>query len=129
VRIYVAGGSDERIEVARHAIDMLIKNGFTVTHDWTRCEGYDRIHTDDERRAWAGLDVEGVRSADVVWAMAPAEKSEGTATEIGIALALGKLLIVSGPRARGNIFATLAAQIHETHDRAFRAIVDLWGSP
>ncbi len=118
MRVYVAGGSDERIEVARRAIDLLTARGFTVTHDWTRCEGYDREHSEEERSAWARLDVEGVKSADVVWLMAPSVKSEGAATEIGIAIGRGVPFVISGPRARGNIFSMLATMIFDNHVEA-----------
>lgn len=123
MKVYVAGGSDERIQFARVAIDRLSSLGFTITHDWTRCEGYDREHTDAERAEWATQDMVGVMTADVVWVMVPTAKSEGAAAELGAAVALGKKLVVSGRRSRGNIFSTLAAQVHLEHEDAFCAIL------
>jgi len=125
MRLYIAGGSDERLTVVRPYIDRMIAHGVTITHDWTRCEGYDREHTDDERRAWALADEKGVESADLVWIIVPDAKSEGSATEIGIARGRRIQFIASGARARGNIFVLLAASIFDAHESAFRAIVDV----
>jgi len=125
LRIYVAGGSDERLSVVRPMIERLGESGFVVTHDWTRCEGYDRKYTDDELRQWARLDADGVASADVVWVMTPVMRSEGAGTELGMAIVPGKHVIVSGPHARRNIFAMLATSIVNTHEEAFAEIVGL----
>ncbi len=125
MRLYIAGGSDERLTVVRPFIDRMIDCGVTITHDWTRCEGYDREHTDEERRTWALADAKGVESSDLVWIIVPDAKSEGAATEIGIARGRRIQFIASGTRARGNIFVLLAASIFDTHDAAFGAIVEV----
>lgn len=126
MRIYVAGGSDERLTVVRPYIDRLIAIGHFVTHDWTRCEGYDVAPTDAQLAGHALADLIGVDLADVFWLIAPAEKSEGAGSELGAALLAGKRVIVSGPSAYRNIFARLASEIHETHEGAFR-VLDLAG--
>ena len=124
MRVYVAGGSDERITHARAMIDRLTKCGIIITHDWTRCEGYGRESSENERRCWAMQDIEGVRSADVVWVMVPDRRSEGSACELGAALALGKRVIVSGPHVKqpSRIFCLLAED-YATHEEAFAEIV------
>lgn len=122
--VYVAGGSEERLTVVRPMIEALAEHGIHVTYDWTRSPGYDRPLTPAEVRNQARLDLEGVRAAGLVWIMAPEGKSEGCATELGAALALGKMVFLSGPHAlrESRIFATLGSRIFATHAAAFRAI-------
>lgn len=124
MRVYVAGGSDEREAVVKPLIGMLVTSGVTITHDWTVCEGYERDSTVHERECWAMQDLGGVQSAHLVWVVMPKSKSEGCHVEMGAALALGKLVIVSGPHARAasRIFALLA-EIHDTHASAYERIV------
>ncbi len=119
MRLYIAGGSDERLTVVRHFVDRVIACGVTITHDWTRCESYDRACADEDMRACAIADAKGVESADLVWIIVPSNKSEGSATEIGIACGRKIPFIASGPRARGNIFALLAVRIFDMHEQAF----------
>ena len=123
LRVYVAGNSAERLTVARWAIESLRGAGVTITHDWTSCEGYDRKSTSAERRAWAQSDIDGVKSADIVWVLMAEGKSEGASVELGAALALGKRVIVSGPHARADqrIFALLA-RIVDSHAEALAII-------
>jgi hypothetical protein len=127
VRIYVAGGSSERMLV-RSYIDRLIAIGHVVTHDWTRCEGYERRPLEHEFSEWAAADLRGVALADVLWLLAPEGKSEGSHAELGAALILQKRVIVSGPKAKawGRIFTRLASGIYDTHEAAFREL-DLAG--
>jgi hypothetical protein len=128
VKIYVAGGSDERLTVVRPYIDRLIAIGHVITHDWTRCEGYERRPLEHEYSEWAAADLIGVEIADVFWLLACESKSEGSHAELGAALVLDKRVIVSGPKARawGRIFTRLASEIHDSHEAAFR-VLDLAG--
>ena len=121
-RLYIAGGSAERGLVSS-LMTAAIFAGHDITHDWTRCEGYDRESNEGERALWAQADLAGVRAADVVWVIAPEARSEGSACELGYALALGKRIVVSGPRARdaGRIFYLLT-EVYDDHDAALRAI-------
>lgn len=122
MKIYVAGGSAERESVAS-VIAALRHAGHVITHDWTSCDGYARESVPDERRRWAREDLDGVRAADLVWLLAPAELSEGSSAELGAVLALRKRVVVSGPHARwaSRIFHGLG-EIHDTHSAAFEAI-------
>jgi hypothetical protein len=121
MRIYVAGGSDERLTVVRPYVDRLIAIGHVITHDWTRCEGYERPHPARDRIRWASQDLTGVSMADVVWLIVPEAKSEGSHAELGAALALRKRVIVSGRKVKawGRIFTRLAHETYETHEGAF----------
>ncbi len=129
MKVYIGGGSDEREQV-QSMMSALRARGIEITFDWTQSEGYSRDMVPAERREQARLDLEGVRSADIVWIMAPAQKSEGSAVEMGAALALRKRVIVSGPHARrtSRIFALLA-EIHDTHVGAYEAIVGAYCPP
>lgn len=125
LRVYVAGGSTERLTVVRPMMNRLRSEGIVITHDWTACEGYDRGSTLDERRAWAEMDLEGVRSADLVWIMVPEVMSVGAAVEMGAALTQrsDKLIMVSGPRNEC-IFYNLC-NCFAKHEDAFAEILAL----
>lgn len=124
-KVFVSGGTSERLTVVRPYVDELIRRGFEITHDWTRCPLYDRESTEDERREQARRDLDGVRAADVVWLMMPEEKSEGAHVELGAAFILWKPVVVSGPRARapGNLFSLLASEIRATHEAGLNAVL------
>jgi hypothetical protein len=127
LKVYIAGGSSERLTVVRPIIDRLIKNHLNihVVHDWTRNAEWDFVSVNaGELEANAARDVQVVASADVLWFIAPAEKSEGAATELGVALALKKKIIVSGPHAWRNIFGMLADESYDSHLGAFDALVN-----
>lgn len=135
--LYIAGGSSERLTVGRPWIDRAIAEGARITFDWSRASGYDDAHpTEDTLRENAAKDVHAVMDAGVFWLLAPAELSEGAATELGIAIAFAiamrlagverrMRIVVSGPHARGNLFALLADEIHDTHEQAWEAVKPL----
>lgn len=123
LRVYVAGASSERFTVIRPTISRLRAVGCVVTHDWTTCPGFDRPSTEEEKRQWAAEDLQGVRSADLLWYMAPVDKSEGSHGELMAAIVLGKRTVVSGPWwAHGRIFPLLAGERYDDHEVAFMAI-------
>lgn len=115
--IYVAGGSDERHEV-RAFIERLRVRGWEVTYDWTRDPGYDVPPSTNSRRRSARLDEAAVRAAEIVWIVAPHEKSEGAAHEFGMARGLGKRTIVSGPDCTRCIFWLNADHVFDNHEAA-----------
>lgn len=116
-RIYVAGGSDERLQV-RALIERLRQRGWEVTHDWTTDPGYDAPPSTNSKQRSARLDEAAVRAAEVVWVVAPREKSEGAAVEFGLARGLGKTTVVSGPDAGRCIFWLNADRIFDNHEAA-----------
>lgn len=125
IKVYVAGGSDERLDRARPVIEFLQGEGITVPYDWTRSPGYDRELTPAESEQQARLDFDAIRAADIVWIMAPAAKSEGAATELGIALALGKTVFISGRYAviPSRLFNLLAGRIFSSDAAALREVL------
>lgn len=122
-RVYVAGGSSERLTVVRPIVDRLIDAGVTITHDWTRCEGYENPDYDNSKAA--ANDLRGCRMADLVWVMVPEQRSEGQAVELGYSLALGIPLIISGPHVGRSVFHSLVRTQCETHEQAFKVILGL----
>jgi hypothetical protein len=118
-RIYIAGSSNE-IPLIRGFIRAVETYGYAVTHDWTRSEGWDMPDPSHEfLHAAAIIDFQAVLSADFVWYVAPEEKSEGSATELGVALANAlhgrTTTIVSGPIGRNRIFPRMAQIIFPNH--------------
>lgn len=122
MKVYVAGGSSERLEV-REWIARLRTAGIEVTYDWTDDPGFGRgcgelVSTYGEvfgcghmrgpgpvlcSRCMSPLriaetDRAAVDAADIVWWIVPRERSEGAAGEAGYALGRGKRLLVSGSR-------------------------------
>lgn len=121
----MAGGRSERLFV-REVIADLVARGVTITYDWTYEPGWDDPSLADPLRC-ARVDMAAVRACDVLWYIAPADKSEGSSTELGIALALGKIVVVSGPHALalGRVFPALGTHIYESHAEALEAVVAL----
>lgn len=123
--VYVAGSSSEREAVAGHMASLRAA-GVGVAYDWTTSQGYARPFDEGELRGQAALDLAAVRRADLVWYLAPRGKSEGSATELGAALALGKRVIVSGPFCElGRIFPLLAGERFATHEAALAHVLGI----
>lgn len=92
VRVYIATSSNERgIDQWRALAKMLKANGHVITYDWTidvdcaRVAGRsDASLSPQERKHYAQADFNGVLSADILVYIAPEEKSEGSAYELGV---------------------------------------------
>lgn len=145
LKVYVAGGSSERAEVAKWIAR--VREFAEVTHDWTDDPGFgggcgEVFRTATSGGAWrcgdvshdhpvlcpacldprriAETDRAAVAAADVVWCLLPREKSEGAAWELGYGHGLGKVTIVS-PSDRGRVphpFVTLTRDF-ASHKEAF----------
>lgn len=115
--IFVAGGSDERGEVAA-AISMLRSAGWTITLDWPKA-----METEPDVKSPEFLDAlacqfeNAIEAATISWVMLPKKKSEGAAYEMGFFRGLlrgrqsnGRALIVSGDASSlGRIYPYRAA--------------------
>lgn len=129
-RLYVAGGSSEVYQVAAWIARLEQVLGQVVTYDWTKDvirnleKGVpDHVLPSRVRAHHAIRDLDGVRTADLIWCVVPEKPSEGMGTEIGVALALGKPWIVSGSHTIRGIFMSLATQTFMDHETAFQWIV------
>lgn len=126
--VYLAGGSSERLTVCRPLIDRLTAAGVPIAYDWTRDPGWSHPGGESFAEACADAahrDLDAVRSCEILWYVAPEDRSEGSAAELGAALALGRTVIASGPHAlaHGRIFPLLAGRTYPTHEDAFRVVV------
>jgi nucleoside 2-deoxyribosyltransferase len=129
VRIYLAGAS-ANIAVCEYWMAQLRTRGHTITLDWTvpirenaAAGRTDAALSVVEKRHYARADLDAIKSADMVWVLAPAGPSTGAWVEMGYALALrptslAPWLVVSGPHDRC-IFASLASQTFSDHAQAF----------
>jgi hypothetical protein len=113
-RIYVAAASEDFAR-ARAVIELLGVLGLEVTHDWTpeveeHLHAPPREYEPGEPEEYARLDMEGVRSADVVLCLTPSKKRQGCGlyAELGMGVVLGKRVIVTGAHRGRCIFAALA---------------------
>jgi hypothetical protein len=127
VRVYVAGGFLER-DLVREWMGRLREIGVTISHDWTESEASaPGVTSDDQLSAeqairYANGDIEGVRSADLVWHIVASYKgAQGSYFETGLAYGLGKLIVVSGPDWRKSIFH-YKTHPFDTHAEAFEHI-------
>jgi hypothetical protein len=132
-RIYVAGGSDERLE-CRADIATLETGGWRTTFNWTLDENY----LSQDRAAKIRNDLRGVIEAPFLWLRTPKTKSEGAGVELGAAIVLRDMLsfpalglphprciIVSGPWNSGNRLFTHAADLKfSSHADALRWLLD-----
>ena len=127
LRVYLAGGAAERLTVCRPLILRLQAAGVEVTHDWTCDPGWDDpAPTRAALEAAARADLAGVLACEVLWYVAPATKSEGSAAELGAALALGRKVVVSGPwEGMGRIFPGLAGVRVGTHEEGMVVVVGM----
>lgn len=105
-RVYIAAPWVDRDQVPAIVI-VLESSGYTITHKWWVFEGEEEEVSWEFKQLCARLDVDGVRTADAVLLL-NSSKSEGKATEQGLALAYGIPIVVIGDKAkRCNIFQTL----------------------
>lgn len=110
--IYVAGASKEPQRV-RAAMDLIVALGGKLTLDWLQqieeAGASNEALSEQDRHRCATEDFDAVRRAQVVWMLA-STLSQGAPTELGIALADAKLIVVSGPARVKNIFASLCVE-------------------
>lgn len=131
LRVYVAGSSAE-LERARWAMSALDGYSIEVTHDWVSSveevgSANPAEATDDERLAWADDDLSGVYQADVLWLLMPKQGSIGAYVELGLAIALGMPIVISGDHER-SIFTVFGERFEQDAD-ALDWITDLIALP
>jgi nucleoside 2-deoxyribosyltransferase len=126
LRVYVAGASKEP-ERVRWAMDSLRSAGCKVTLDWLavieKAGSANEGLSDAQRARAAHDDLVGVQVADVLWVLAPENTSTGAWVELGYALALGTIVVVSGHARTRSIFAALAGHEFDSDDEALEHIV------
>jgi nucleoside 2-deoxyribosyltransferase len=130
-RIYVAGGFLEKDAISQY-MRRLEAAGYVITQDWTVAEATpaklamtsDADLTEEESYKIAKDDLKGVADADIVWHIVASYKgSRGAYVEVGYALGLKQLLVVSGPDRRKSVFHSLADEKFDLHEQAFDFLV------
>ena len=123
---YTAGPWKDR-ENVRKIADTLKENGWTVNSRWLEAED---VHEDDPHRTQylyeqAVADLEDVFAADAL-IYVNSMKSEGKATELGVAIATLKPIIVIGDR-KNNVFLNLNIPAYPTIEAAVEWIKEQEG--
>lgn len=127
IPLYLAGASAEADRVQR-AMDLVRSHpGLRLTQDWLEAirkdgGGNESLHP-QLRRLRASEDLDGVRQARIMWLLAPDNQSTGAWVELGYALALGVMVVVSGPAAKRCVFASLTHVEFSTDAEAWAYIV------
>lgn len=123
-KVYLAGPWIDREKMPDIA-KVLEANGHSITHPWWQYEGEGEEHeTDEFMRLCAVKDYEGVVNADAVVVYNSA-KSEGKATEQGIAIAHDKRIILwtPGEKPTSNVFHHMYHYKHvKTLDQVLEAL-------
>lgn len=111
-RVYVASAFGNREEV-RHAQKQLIEIGYVISHDWTNesSAGKTGQELEDYLDRCGSSDVMGVYDADLVF-LAHHTEARGACTELGLAVAWGKPIIVAYFHRHSNIFFHLKKWPH-----------------
>ncbi len=97
-KIYVAGKNLER---ARAVMDMLTKNGHSITFDWVK-----DIENNENPAQKAIDEREAVKNSDILIYLWESDQ-ESARYETGMAMGLHKLIIVSGFRKKHPFFTSL----------------------
>ena len=98
------GASHHELERAREVMTFLELAGHTITYDWTQAFK-DPVK---DYLKYARADIAGVYSADVVVLLFEnPHPYRGTHTELGLAIAFRKPVIILGKEADKNIFSRL----------------------
>lgn len=118
--MYIAGASREWERSARVARELHARTGCVYEVPWwetaAQWTGRDARLTVDEQREIARDEIWAIRRAGTVWCLWP--ESDGRSsleTELGVAIAEGCRVIVSGARASESVFTALAT-VREAYD-------------
>ena len=100
MKVYV-GSKFSRAAEVREVMDVLESHGHEIVGDWTQhtLAGVAGAELRDRLTEYAEADFDGVAGADA-FVLLHDDASRGGFTELGIALGLGKLVVVIGGRVR-----------------------------
>lgn len=124
MKIYVAT-SFQNIFEARAVMDLLKREGHTITHDWTQEQvnpDWPQAQQDAYLQRCGATDFDGVVSADAL-VLINHKASRDAMAEFGVALGLSKAVYVLYPERRtsvffhrASLFASLPALLDELED-------------
>jgi hypothetical protein len=116
MRVYVAGAAAEMSRVI-DAIAALEGAGIAVTCTWPQVVAATPGGANPadascaDRARWSGRDVTEVADSDVLWFLVPdGLTTRGAWFESGVAHALGKHLVFSGPTTHQSVFCALGEE-------------------
>ncbi len=115
---------------ARRAMKTLREAGVDITYDWTvyadTTAPDGNQGTSEERKQAAQLDMDGVRAADVVLVLTPDQKEQGAGylVEMGMAIALDKIVYCTGLLMNRSVFHELTTRF-DTDEAAIADIIHL----
>ena len=124
--VYLAARYSRRSELAGYALDLL-NGGHTVVARWLHSHNAVDGDETELRALWAAEDMEDLSVADVVISFTEQQRSAqngrgGRHVEFGMALALGKRVIVVGHRE--NVFHCLPqVEFYETWAECWSALL------
>jgi nucleoside 2-deoxyribosyltransferase len=127
MRVYVAASYLDKSK-ARELMKAFEPRGHTITHDWTN----DGNNKDDweipiEKRSLCAInDIGGIRRANVLVIFGPGRR--GTHTEMGIALALQKPIIMIQAQEPHGVFYSHPSVVHVSSVDKALELVDNMGS-
>lgn len=100
VKVYVAAKFEDA-PMAKETMNLLEKEGFEITHDWTK-EFFEKPEVTDELLSKCAVaDADGVIGAHVL-VIYPHPQGKGQYTELGITIALNRPVIAIGDAS--NVF-------------------------
>lgn len=123
MKVYVAGSSAE-MERAKSASIWLMNHGFAVVSTWIQSIECNQNGIPNprnaftaQRRTWSEVDLEEVRSADLIWFLVPGPKytTRGAWLEAGFSIALDKVIVFSGD-TKSSIFCALGKEFDDDQD-------------
>jgi nucleoside 2-deoxyribosyltransferase len=120
LNVYLAANGRE-IETTRKAMQAIRDAGHRITHDWTvgieNQRPADPVERERVRQAAALADVAGIRAADVL-VLLDHDKGFGMYVEMGVAIGLGKPVIVVDERYHQVFFSLPTVRLAETVEQA-----------
>jgi hypothetical protein len=108
LRVYVES-KFEHSKTARAVMTLVEELGHEITWDWSNenADGLEGVEREAYLKKCGDQDVSGVLTCNVFF-MIPHHNGYGLMTELGIALASGKRILIAGPVERETPFLSLA---------------------
>ncbi len=107
MRVYVSTSFANK-EEAKEVMEQFRSLGFTISHDWTeeKTEGESGESLKDFLQRCAVLDFQGVQNCDLFFLINDT-RAKGAFTELGMAIAYEKAIIITRHSTVDNIFSRL----------------------
>ena len=123
MKIYISG-SQKDLERCERWRDSAITEDWYITCDWmNECR---KFKDDDALNLYECLqhameDREGVRQCEVFWLLLPNAGGAGCFVELGLAIQMNKIIVISG-NIRRTIFEAIAKGLYHSDSDAFNSL-------